>query len=153
LGQSQQDEVIDVKIGSSWQVFREECKGGAGLGENLVDHRCDSAREGGNEEDLYNLENEVPRLGFELDLTVSDCFTLEGFKWATEMLEVLTIASELSHESTNDWDQCHQDCQHHSGKKTSDNTKDDLWDTQNPLEPREAAGQVVDVGDETDKCN
>jgi hypothetical protein len=72
---------------------------------------------------------------------------------ATEMLEVLTITSKLGHESTNNWDQCHQDRQHHSGEKTSDNTKNDLWNTQNPLEPGEAASQVVDIGDKTDECD
>jgi hypothetical protein len=68
-------------------------------------------------------------------------------------LEVLTITSKLGHESTNNRDQCHQDRQHHSREKTSDNTKNDLWDTQNPLEPGEAASQEVDVGDKTDECN
>jgi hypothetical protein len=52
------------------------------LGEDLVDNRCDSARQGGDEEDLYNLENKVPRLGLELNLTIGDCFVLERSEWA-----------------------------------------------------------------------
>lgn len=55
--------------------------------------------------------------------------------------------------SQDDGYQRHQNSEHHSGKKTSDNTKNDLWNVIDEAQPREFLREIVDVGDGTDNSD
>ena len=68
-----------------------------------------------------------------------------------DCINVRTITSDLCHETAEDGDQGHEHCEHDYRKKTSNDTENDRGNLQDPLKPREAIREVIDVRDETDE--
>jgi hypothetical protein len=68
-------------------------------------------------------------------------------------LAVRYVAGQLGHQAAHDRHKSHQDGKHDSWQETSDDTENNLGDVENPFKPSETIGQVVDVGNETDKGN
>lgn len=134
-GQALQDEVAEVEVARLGKVFCEEGCSEGGFLDNLTHHGRSCGADGGDEEDLDDIEAEVVVLRLQLH---------RALRRAT---------ADLGHPSQEHGQDGHEDGEQDDGEKASDHTEHDRRDAVDELERRDDLDEVVDVGDGAHECD
>lgn len=133
--QALQDEVAEVEVACFGQVCCKEGCGTGGVLDDVTHHGRGCGTDGGDEEDLDDVEAEVVVLGLQLDRAPR------------------RAAAHLGHPSQEHGKDGHEDGEQDDGEKTSDHTEHNRGDAVDELECRDDLDEVVDVGDGADECD